>query len=187
MRSLFALLALSTAALAQEADLPPFKACMDREAERFEWRLTIHRARALDAPDFDLWYVQGVEYCGNIGVTLCDRTGVPIPCQKALIAEQDALRASVLTGLPEPTTTEGLPEQLYAQAYALAHGSSAGPDCAGAPELRATWCEAREANLRLQNAVLAWQVGRWLNITKPALVSGWAGHAQPRRPRERPD
>lgn len=187
MRSLFALVIMAGAVTAQEADLPPFKHCMDREAERYEWRLDIHQGRDLDAADFDLWHVRGVEYCGNIGVTRCDRTGDPIPCQQALIAEQDALRDKVVAGLPAPSDRDDLPGQLYARVHALAHGRSAGPDCAGAPELLATWCAAREANLRLQNAVLAWQVGRYLDVTEPALVAGWADPALPLRPRGRPD
>lgn len=187
MRSAVVLTFLAGMVSAQETDLPDFKTCFDREAERFEWRLDIHRSRDLDAPDFDLWHVRGVEYCGNIGVTLCDRTGAPIPCQQELVAEQDALRAQVLEALTEPQDGEGLTAELYARTHALAFGSSAGPDCDGAPELLATWCAAREANLRLQNAVLAWQVGRWLEVTQPAQVAGWAGPARPVRPRVRPE
>ena len=187
MRSLIAFIIMAGAAAAQEAELPPFKHCFDREAERYEWRLRIHQGRDLDAADFDLWHTRGVEYCGNIGVTRCDRTGDPIPCQEALIAEQDALRDAVVAGLPAPGDRSDLPGQLYARVHALAHGRSAGPDCAGARELLATWCEAREANLRLQNAVLAWQVGRWLGVTEPALVVGWADPARPVRPRGRPE
>lgn len=186
MRSALILCLVAGAVTAQEAELVPFKPCIDREAERFEWRLKIHRGRDLDAADFDLWHVRGVEYCGIIGVTRCDRTGAPIPCQEALIAEQNALRDAVVAGLPAPSDRDDLPGRLYARVFALAHGRSAGPDCAGASELLATWCEAREANLRLQNAVLAWQVGRYLDLTEPALVAGWADRAPPERPKGRP-
>lgn len=178
------------AALAQEETLPTFQTCIDIEADRYEWNLAVHRARSLEAADFHLWEVLGVEYCGNIAITLCDRSDEPIACQKALVAEQMSLRGKVIRDLPEPETVAApeppLPKELYVRAYALAQGISAGPDCDGADDPIRTWCEAREANNRLQDAVLAWQVARYLGVAKTARAAGWAHPPPPVRPRTRP-
>lgn len=178
------------AALAQGEDLPAFQTCVDIEADRYEWALAVHRARSLDAADFHLWEVLGVEYCGNIAITLCDRSDDPIACQQALVAEQEALQAAVIRDLPDPETVAApeapLPKELYERAYALAQGISAGPDCDGADDPIRTWCEAREANNRLQDAVLAWQVARYLGVAKTARAAGWANPPPPIRPRPKP-
>lgn len=185
--ALAALVGLAGAARGQEA-LPPFGACLDAEVARYEWKLQVHRNRDLDAPDFDLWDVRGVEYCGNIAVTLCDRAAAPLRCQKALAGAQHVLHGHVMAGLPEPEAPgESLPERLYHKAWHLARDVSAGPDCAGATEVMATWCTAREANLRLKSAVLAWQVGRFLGLAEPAVRAGWAKPPPPPRPRLRPE
>lgn len=172
-------------------DLPAFQTCIDIEADRYEWNLRLHRARSLEAADFHLWEVLGVEYCGNIAITLCDRSEDPIACQQALVAEQMALQAAVIRDLPDPETVTAppespLPKELYARAHALAQGISAGPDCDGAEEPIRTWCEAREANNRLQDAVLAWQIARYLGVARTARAAGWAHPPPPVRPRTRP-
>lgn len=178
------------AALAQDVALPAFQTCIDIEADRYEWALAVHRTRSLEAADFHLWEVLGVEYCGNIAITLCDRSDDPIACQQALVAEQMALQAAVIRDLPVPETVDApeppLPQALYERAYALAQGISAGPDCEGADDPIRTWCEAREANNRLQDAVLAWQVARYLGVAKTARAAGWAHPPPPVRPRTRP-
>ncbi|TNF22020.1 MAG: hypothetical protein EP318_05225 [Rhodobacteraceae bacterium] len=180
----------ATAALAQDADLPAFQTCIDIEADRYEWSLAVHRSRALEAADFHLWEVLGVEYCGTVAITRCDRSEAPIACQQALVAEQVALRERVIADLPDPAavaaTDPPLAKNLYTRAHALARGISAGPDCAGAEDPLRTWCEAREANNRLQDAVLAWQVARYLGVAKTARAAGWAHRPPPVRPRTRP-
>ncbi|WP_323763395.1 hypothetical protein [Marinovum sp.] len=187
MAAALAVLGLADGARGQEA-LPPLDACIDAEVARYEWTLQMHRDRPLDAADFDLWDVRGVEYCGNIGVTRCDRSDAPLPCQKALAGAQHVLHGHVMAGLPEPETEgESLPERLYHTAWHLARDVSAGPDCAGATEAMATWCAAREANLRLKSALLAWQVGRYLGLAEPAVRAGWADPPPPPRPKARPE
>ncbi len=189
-----AVLAL-TAAFADRADaqqgsgrLPDFASCLATEVARYEWRLRLHRHRALEAADFDLWDVGGVEFCGNIAVTRCDRSAAPLPCQKTLAGAQRQLHGQVMAGLPEPERPgTSLPERLYHTAWHLARDVSAGPDCAGAGEVIATWCTAREANLRLKSALLAWQVGRYLGLAVPAITAGWAKPPPPPRPRARPE
>lgn len=181
----------ASGAMAQDGRLPDFATCMDIEADRFEWKLRIHRKRDIDAADFYLWNVLGVEYCGNIAITRCDRSDDPIPCQQALVGAQLDLHREVLVHLPAPDTLSDadgdLANELYVRAYDLAHGISAGPDCDGSDDPIYTWCEAREANNRLQNAVLAWQVARWLGAAEPARVAGWAKAPPPVRPRVRPE
>lgn len=173
-------------------DLPDLQTCLDIEADRYEWSRIIHRKRSLEAADFALWNVLGVEYCGNIAITLCDRSETPIACQQALITQQLALHDKVLASLPAPDSLAdaggeaSLPWRLYPVAYDLALGTSAGPDCEGSEDPILTWCGAREANNRLQNAVLAWQVGRYLEIAPGAIAAGWARVPPPVRPRERP-
>ncbi|AKO97537.1 MAG: hypothetical protein RID15_13455 [Marinovum algicola] len=183
-----ALVGLAGAARSEET-LPEFSACIDAEVARYEWRLRVHRDRALDAADFDLWDVRGVEYCGNIGVTRCDRSAAPLACQKALAGDQHVLHGHIMAALPDPPPPgegQGLPTRLYHTAWHLARDISAGPDCAGAGEVMATWCTAREANLRLKSAVLAWQVGRYLGLAAPAVTTGWADPPPPPRPKARP-
>ncbi|MGY3439535.1 MULTISPECIES: hypothetical protein [unclassified Marinovum] len=180
--------AFAPPAAAQDAELPDFASCIDVEVDQYEWRLLVHRSRDLNAEDFDLWNVTDIEYCGNIAITLCDRTGAPIPCQQRLTRYQHALRRAVMAELPEPMRGQaGFPLRLYEKAYDLALGTSAGPDCDGAGALIATWCETREANGRLKSAILAWQVARYLDLAAPAVAAGWANPPKPVRPLARPE
>lgn len=189
MRSMtLAALAWATAAGAQPDPLPDFATCMDIAVARYEQDLSRLRDRPEDDRAFDIGDVRGVDFCGTVGIVLCDRSDRQLACQRDLQDEQDALRDKVLAALPDPETVRGesFAEALYPQVWALAHGSSAGPDCAGQEEALHEWCEAREANNRLRIAVLAWQVARFLEIAEPAVVAGWASPPPPTRPRARP-
>lgn len=186
-----AMLALAATGLRAEPEpLPDFQTCMDIFVDQYEHRLTVNRGIDIDAVMGGLWDVTGVDYCGGVGVVNCDRSGDTIPCQRDLAAEQDAMTDAVRGDLPEPETLEGdattWPRELYAQTYALAGGTSAGPDCDGMPDLMAAWCGANEANNRLQIAVLAWEIARWLDVAPPALESGWANRPPAVRPKPRP-
>ncbi|MFZ5963880.1 hypothetical protein ACOXXX_13080 [Thalassococcus sp. BH17M4-6] len=183
----FALVA--TPLQAQDVPLPEFAICMDREVARYERALRRH----LDGPDpetFDIGGVDEVDYCGTVGIVRCDISDAPLPCQRDLRAEQDALAEKVRASLPAPEAVAGahaeVSDGLYPQVWALAHGRSAGPDCTGSSEVLEVWCEAREANRRLQLAVLAWQVARFLDATPTAVAAGWASLPVPTRPRARP-
>jgi hypothetical protein len=168
-------------------DLPSFAACMDAEAARFERRLP--GLRAEPEGDQEAGDVRGVGYCGSVGIVLCDRSRAPYACQIGLRLEQDVLTAKVLSSLPDPDeiTGEGWAAAFYPRLWAIAQGSSAGPDCAGDLQPRRVWCETWEANNRLSNAVLAWQAARYLGAADSAVVAGWANGLRPTRPRARSD
>lgn len=185
MKAAVVLILIGTGVAAQ-TDLPAFSDCISTEADRYEWRLDIHRDRSLDAEDFALWSVLGVDYCGTVGIVRCDRSDDPMGCQAALETEQDALRDAIRATLPKPDADQGWPARLYEQTYALAYGSSAGADCAGTTQPMRAWCAVREANNRLKITMLAWQVGRYLDVTPPGREAGWAGPPIPVRPMARP-
>lgn len=186
------LVACGSAALAEEPQpLPSFAACMDEEAARFERALK--RLREMpEAQEFEIGDTRGTGYCASVGFVHCDRLeGLEAvqACQLTLAAEQDALATKVRAGLPTPEALEGqgdaFEQTLYPRLHALALGGSAGPDCAGDIPQRETWCEAWEANNRLSNAVLAWQLARWLGAAETAVAAGWAQEPPPKRPRAR--
>jgi len=189
--------ALATAASAQTA-LPPLATCVDEEAARYE-RVLARFDRTDVGRDFDIADVRGVDFCGTVGIVRCDRSLDFFGCQRALRLEQDLLRHQILVSLPSPPDVAAVAESaagetvaeawalgFYPQAWALAQGSSAGPDCAGELPIRQVWCEAREANRRLANAVLAWQVARFLGAADSAVAEGWARHPPAVRPQMRP-
>lgn len=181
-------LAMTGAALAQQPQIPTFQTCMDIYMDRYEQKLIVNSGVDIDAVQGGLWDVGQVYSCGGGGIVLCDRTGAPIPCQRDLAAKQDAMTAQVLDDLPEPGAVAG-PDwvtALYDRTYLLATGSSAGPDCAGMPDLMEAWCGANEANNRLRIAVLAWQIARWAGEVPSALESGWVRRPPAVRPRPRP-
>lgn len=183
---------------------------MNDEVARYERDLA-----AFDRADrdraFDIADVRGVDYCGTVGIVGCDRSLDFFGCQRALRLEQDVMRWRLLTHLPMPlpvpeaiqaqarpadgqpdavkwpTVAQAWAQGFYPQAWALARGSSAGPDCAGDIPVRQVWCDAREANRRLADAVLAWQVARFLGTAEPAQVTGWAQVPPPTRPVARQD
>ncbi len=173
----------------EDVPLPDFKTCMDIEVARYERELTWLHRRADAQEGYKIAGVQWVEYCGNIGITLCDRSNDLVGCQQALTETQESLRLEVLGQLRAPLVDaeqENFAAQLYANAWSIAHGGSAGQDCAGAEQLYQVWCEAREANGRLRNAVLAWQIARHLGWAMPAVEAGWARIPPPIRPKVRP-
>lgn len=179
----------AAAVWAQPDPLPDFATCMDMTVARYEQDLRRLRARPEEARDFDIGDVRGVDFCGTVGIVRCDRSEDPLPCQRRLSAEQDALKDRVLTLLPAPDTVPGagFAHALYPQVWELAQGRSAGPDCAGQEPAMQAWCEAREANSRLRSAVLAWQVARFLGVADPAVEAGWAKPPPPVRPHARPE
>lgn len=183
------LLGLAGAAQAEEEALPDLASCMDTEIARFERELRAFEGAGHAGRMFDIARTDGVEYCGTLGIVRCDRSDDPLACQRALAGQQDALREAVLSGLRLPPALSGdeaFAVQLYRRVWALSQGRSAGPDCAGATPRFAHWCEAREANSRLRNAVLAWQLARYLGLSAPAIEAGWARPPSPVRPQPRP-
>lgn len=177
-------------AASEQNPLPEFGTCMNIEIAQYERALGQLRNRAVAKQIFDIGRVDGVEFCGTIGIVRCDRSDTPLPCQNVLTQTQEALRAQVLMQLPPPPdgdSSKAFPGDLYAQLLALAHGISAGPDCAGTNEVLRVWCETREANGRLRLAVQAWQIARYLDQVVPAIEAGWASPPPPLRPRARPE
>ncbi|WP_407492639.1 hypothetical protein [Pseudooceanicola sp. MF1-13] len=183
-------LALCPVNVAAEA-LPDVQTCLNIHVGRYEWLLDIHADTPVEYIPGGIWHVEQVLNCGTIGIVRCDLAEdlqQRVACQKDLRADLDDLTASVKRGLTDPAevTGEGWPERLYSVSHALAHGSSAGPDCANDTEVMQVWCEANQATNRLRNAMLAWEVGRYLDITPDAIEAGWAAPPPPIRPRQRP-
>ncbi|WP_338548485.1 hypothetical protein [Roseovarius phycicola] len=186
---LIALFCGAGTALASEEPLPDFAECMAAEIARYEQALQIIAPSEAQNAGFPLAEVGGVEFCGTVGIVICDRSENPLGCQRALAVEQDILRARVLDQLPAPIqddATDSFAQQLYGTTWALAHGMSAGQDCAGYQPQLEMWCRAREANGRLRAAVMAWRVARHLGTVPPAAEAGWIADARPQRPRLRP-
>lgn len=194
MRALSLLAALAALpALAQTEPepepLPDFATCMAVVVARYEQDL----ARLLEQPEedreFDIGDMRETEFCGTIGIVRCDRSEAPLDCQRALTAEQEALKVAILKTLPAPETVAegGFAAQVFRRAYALSQGISAGPDCDGQSEALQAWCETREAGGSLETAVLAWQAARYLGLAEPATVAGWAVPPAPTRPKARPE
>lgn len=184
-----ALLACASSAVAEEEPLPDFATCMAAEVARYEQALQVFEPSEAQVAGFPLADVGGVEFCGTVGIVICDRSENPLGCQRALAVEQDILRARVLDQLPEPEGDTGADEfaaELYQTTWALAHGMSAGQDCAGYQPQLEMWCRAREANGRLRAAVMAWRVARHLGTVPPAAEAGWVADARPTRPKSRP-
>ncbi|MBP0481929.1 hypothetical protein [Sagittula salina] len=171
--------------------LPSFGECMDGEAARFERALR----RLCEMPEdqeFEIGDTRGTGYCGSVGFVLCDRKGAldkVEACQLALAAEQDMLAERIRATLPAPEDVTGrggdFEQALYPRVHAMAMGLSAGPDCDGDIPQRRTWCIAWEANNRLRDAVLAWQLARYLDAVETAVVAGWAEVPPPKRPQAR--
>ena len=89
---LFLALFAADAALAQDQPpIPDFQTCMDVYMDRYEQKLIVNRSIDIDAVEGGLWDVGRVYTCGGGGIVLCDRSDAPLPCQRDLADEQDAL------------------------------------------------------------------------------------------------
>ncbi|MBF9032209.1 hypothetical protein HKCCE3408_17550 [Rhodobacterales bacterium HKCCE3408] len=188
---LLALVLLSLLAGPAAAEDPSqFGTCMARVIARFE-----AEASRVDLPisrvEIDLLRQDRVIVCGNARIVTCDLMEDRVPCQNALAAEEDAMRAEVLAALPEPGDVAGRDgiwsDALYPQLYALAHGGSAGPDCDGAERLWTAWCEAQQSGAALAGAVSAWKLARMLGAVGPAVEAGWVGEPPAPQPMMRPE
>ncbi len=190
MKRLAAILALCAMPAVAQESVPDFDTCIDIAAARFERELDWHRASPM-AEIFAVGDGFHLRFCGDAGAWHCEQSAAPAPCLLALTERQQALRQSVLESLPAPDALQGRrgvwSDDLYPRMHALAHGQSAGPDCAGLPDDAALRCEVREAALRVSIAVRAWYLARYLGAAHDAITAGWAGPPPPTRPRPRPD
>jgi hypothetical protein len=174
-------------AQAQET-LPEFGTCFDRAIAHFEMEFA-RTGVADEVADYAIVTRDRVEFCGTLAIVACDRGPTPQDCQRALAADQLALRDRVLASLPAPETVTIDPVfggGLYPTLWAVARGASAGDDCAGLDEVFAAWCVTHQARLKLGEAVAAWQVARLLGAAGPAQDLGWVGDAMPYVPVPRP-
>ncbi len=173
----------------QETPLPDYPTCLAVAVGQFESDLTRSRNQASE-PNFEIVSRDAIEFCGTLAVVACDRSGDPAGCQTGLAETQVALREAVLAGLPTPEVVRGLDpiwsDGLYPQLWQVAHGSSAGPDCAGADAVYEVWCQTWQASLKLAEAVMLWQVARVLGAAEPAVEAGWVGPPPPPTPMRRP-
>jgi hypothetical protein len=173
-------LALAGAGAAAAQELPDYPECLARAVAHFEMEFA-RTGQAERREDFEIVSRERVEYCGTLAIVTCDRSEAPLACQADLAARQWALRDTVLAGLPAPEAVTGDPvwaEGLYPTLWGVARGSSAGPDCAGADEVYAAWCETRAASRKLAEAISLWQVARLLGAAGPAVEAGWVAVAR---------
>lgn len=182
------LLAATGAPAQERAALPDFATCFAQAIAHFEMEFA--RTGVADTVgDFTLVTRDRVEFCGTLGIVACDRGAAPQDCQLALAEDQLALRDRVLASLPAPEAVEEpaiLPD-LYPTLWDVAHGVSAGDDCAGAEEPVASWCVTHEARLKLGEAVALWQVARLQGAVGAAAELGWVEAAMPFVPVPRPE
>lgn len=174
----------------EPAPLPDYATCMSEAIWHFEMEFARAGVADEDA-DFALLTRRKAEFCGTLGIVRCDRGAAPFACQAALAEEQLALHAAILTTLPAPEVAAEAGDTIWARGlyptlWGVAHGISAGPDCAGASEAMEAWCVTREASLKVTEAVLLWQLGRLLGVTGPAVEAGWIDPPPPPRPVPRP-
>jgi hypothetical protein len=179
---------LALALVAAPAGAEGFDTCFSQAIAHFDMDFA-RTGPAQTAEDFAIVTRDRVEFCGTLAIVACDRGPDPQGCQRGLAADQMALRGRVLASLPSPDAMPPAPvlPGLYPRLWAVAHGSSAGDDCAGADDPVAAWCETHEARLKLAEAVALWQVARLLGAAGPAVDLGWVGAAMPYRPMPRPD
>lgn len=173
---------------ARPAGAEGFAPCFDRAIAHFE--MGFARAGVAETvEDFALVTRDRVHHCGSLAIVACDRGAAPQSCQRALAADQRALTTRVLDSLPPPAEVppQDLLPGLYPQLWDVAHGSSAGDDCAGADDPVAAWCETHEARLKLTEAVALWQVARLMGVAGAAVDLGWVSEAMPFRPVARPE
>jgi hypothetical protein len=181
-------LALLTGPVAAETGLPAFPTCFAQAIAHFEMEFA-RAGTAAAVADFDIVTRDRVHHCGTLAIVACDRGEDPQACQRALAEDQTDLRDRVLASLPLPGDVPAAPvlPGLYPTLWDVAHGSSAGPDCAGAEDPVAAWCTTHEARLKLTEAVALWQVARLLGAAGPAADLGWVEIAMPYTPVPRPD
>ncbi len=173
-------LALGAGGARAEETLPDYPDCLAQAVAHFEMEFA-RTGLAERREDFEIVSRERVEYCGTLAIVACDRSEEPLACQAELAERQWALRDVVLAGLPAPEAVTGDPvwaEGLYPTLWGVARGSSAGPDCDGADEVYAAWCETRAASRKLAEAVSLWQVARLLGVAGPAVEAGWIDAAR---------
>lgn len=112
------------AALAEDAALPDFATCLRGEILRYEQAVTAFAPTPAEKAGYPLANVAGVEFCGTVGIVICDRSEEPLGCQKALAVEQDIWRARVLTELPEPEDAEGAEVEKPLRTYFTSNSST---------------------------------------------------------------
>ena len=181
-----ALIALTL--FAAPAGAEEFDACFAQSIAHFEMEFA-RTGVAGTVEDFALVTRDRVHHCGSLAIVACDRGASPQECQRALAADQRALTARVLHSLPAPAEVPepALLPGLYPQLWDVAHGISAGDDCAGSEDPIAAWCETHEARLKLTEAVALWQVARLMGVAGAAVELGWVSEAMPFRPVARPE
>ncbi|WP_338274239.1 hypothetical protein [Roseicyclus marinus] len=165
-----------------------FSTCFERAIAHFEMGFA-RSGPARTVEDYALVTRDRVHHCGSLAIVACDRGAAPQACQRRLAVEQRDLRDRLLASLPAPqdvAAPEVLPG-LYPQLWDVAHGISAGDDCAGAEDPVAAWCETHEARLKLTEAVALWQVARLMGVAAAAADLGWVAQAMPFRPVARPE
>jgi hypothetical protein len=171
-------------------DLPDYPTCIAIEVAHFERALERSRYAGREL-DFEIVTRDGIDYCGVVGIVRCDLSDAPLPCQADLAEAQAALRAEVLASVPAPEAVAGIASAwatgFYPVMHAVAHGSSAGPDCAGTDAVYAQWCETRQASLKVAEAVMLWQAARVLGVADSAVDAGWADVPPPVPPVQRPE
>ncbi|MBV7409435.1 hypothetical protein [Maritimibacter sp. DP1N21-5] len=177
---------LATPATGQ--DLPDLQTCLNSYVDDYEWLLEVHADDVLEDIEGGIWHVEEVPNCVTMAIMICDAAEASYACQRDLADEERALAEAIRAGLPDPDRGgDGWAKRLYAATYDLAHGISAGDDCAGTEDPMTSWCLAREEGNRLRDAVSAWQVARYLDLVPPATEAGWAGPPPPLRPLPRPE
>ncbi len=173
-----------------QADWPDYETCIDIAVGQFEQTLMRSRNQASEA-NFDIVDRDNIDFCGVLAIVTCDVSDDRFACQANLAARQTALRGQVLESLPEPDAVRGLDpnwsDGLYPQIYAVAHGSSAGPDCEGGDPAYEAWCITRQASLKVAEAISVWQVARVLGAVDTAIELGWANEPPPTPPTPRPE
>lgn len=181
-------LALFAGPVAAETGLPAFPTCFAQAIAHFEMEFA-RTGTAAVVEDFAIVTRDRVHHCGTLAIVACDRGDDPQACQRALADDQSDLRDRMLASLPAPTDIPASPvlPGLYPTLWAVAHGRSAGDDCAGAEDPVAAWCTTHEARLKLTEAVALWQVARLLGVAGPAADLGWVDGAMPYMPVPRPD
>ncbi|MEM7722150.1 MAG: hypothetical protein AAF376_07220 [Pseudomonadota bacterium] len=184
-----AALVVPVAMAAQTSPSFDYPTCMAEAMGQFEADLAAANSRA-PAPNVEIVSRDAVQYCGTLAVVACDRSAAPLACQDDLADRQQVLRRAILNAVPDPAEVTGLDpvwsDRLYPQLWAVAHGTSAGPDCAGADDVYVAWCRTWQANLKVSEAVILWQVARVLGAAPSGVEAGWIAPPSPMRPMERP-